>query len=292
MIATLIVGCGYLGRRVARRLVERGERVAALTRSGAKAAELAALGIEPVIGDVLDRASLAGRLPDAERVVYAVAPDAASGVPMRAVAVEGLNNTLRGLGERTGRIVYASSTGVYGGADGGWVDEETPPDPRTASGLACLGGEGELVRHTEGSGVLAFILRFAGLYGPGRIIGRAVLEKGSPIVGDPGKYLNLIHVDDAASAVLAALDRPGGGGTYVIADDRPAERREYYGRVAELCGYPAPRFTPSTTGDPRARREESNKRASNRKLREELGVALAYPDITTGLPAALAAEAG
>ena len=291
MISTLIVGCGYLGRRVARRLLDRGERVAALTRSEARAAELAALGIVPLIGDVCD--PLACKFPAAERVVYAVAPDSAAGVPMRAVAVEGLHNTLRRLGERTDRIVFASSTSVYGGSGGGWVDEETPPNPRTESGRACLDGEHELLAAEEGLDTFfSLILRFAGLYGPGRIIGRAKVERGEPIACDPGKFLNLIHVDDAASAVVAALDRADRGRTYLVADDRPVERREYYGLVAELLGLPDPRFVPPAPDSPGASREESDKRASNRRMRAELGIDLAYPDIATGLPAALTEEGG
>ncbi len=131
------------------------------------------------------------------------------------------------------------------------------------------------------------ILRLSGLYGPGRIIRREALERGEPIAADPEAYLNMIHVDDAAAAAVAALDRGESGRVYLASDDRPVTRREFYGLAAEALGAPAPRFDPPAAG---AGREGSHKRVANRRLRAELGVALAYPDVTTGLPAAIRAE--
>ncbi|MEJ7638760.1 MAG: SDR family NAD(P)-dependent oxidoreductase, partial [Singulisphaera sp.] len=99
----------------------------------------------------------------------------------------------------------------------------------------------------------------------------------------PSKYLNLIHLDDAARASVAAFDRGEGGRTYLACDDRPVERREYYDLVARCLGAPTPRFVLPAPEGLEARREETNKRVSNRRLRSELGVQLAYPDITTGV---------
>ena len=286
-MSTLIVGCGALGRRVGRLLAERGEPAFGIVRSPARGEELAALGIVPVIADVLDVDSLT-RLPAVDRVLYCVGFDRSAGVSMRTVYVEGLRNVLDRLAGRVGRWVYASSTSVHGQEDGGWIDEDSPAEPKHEAGRVCLDAE-NLIRERGGDVV---VLRFAGLYGPGRIVRKAMVERGEVLVGDPSKYLNLIHLDDAAGASLAAFDRGEGGRTYLACDDRPVERREYYDLVARCLGAPSPRFVLPTPDGNETRREETNKRVSNRRLRSELGVRLAYPDITTGVPAALLAEKG
>jgi nucleoside-diphosphate-sugar epimerase len=288
-MSTLIVGCGYLGRRVGRLLHGSGERVFGTTRTPARAAELAGWGVEPVLADVLDPDSLAA-LPEVDRVFYCVGFDRTAGLPLRTVYVDGLRHTLGRLIDRAGRLVYAGSTGVYGQDDGGWVDEDSPTEPRHESGRVGLDAEGVVREVAIGRGLPTIILRFSGLYGPERIIRRETLARGEPIVGDPSRFLNLIHIDDAAAAVVAALDRGRPGRIYLVSDDRPIERRAYYTLVAEHLGAPAPRFEPPAPDSSESRREEANKRIANRRMKEELGVALTYPDITTGVPAALAAE--
>ena len=116
-----------------------------------------------------------------------------------------------------------------------------------------------------------------------------MLERGEPIAGDPDKFLNLIHIDDAARAAVAALAAGKADPIYVIADDRPVTRREYYLRMATLLGAPEPRFEAPLPGNLEASRDETNKRIANRRMKRGLGVDLVFPDITTGLPAALAA---
>jgi nucleoside-diphosphate-sugar epimerase len=283
---TLIVGCGYLGERVARLLVDRGDRVFGTTRSLGRAIELSRLGIEAVVADVMVPDSLA-RLPEVDRVLYCVGFDRSKGVPIRAVYVDGLRHALGHLVDRAGLLVLASSTGVYGQEDGGLVDEDSPTEPRTESGRACLEAEA-VVRSYEL--LPSTILRFSGLYGPGRIMRREALLKGEPIAGDPDKYLNLIHIDDAARVAIAALDRAGSGSLFLASDDRPVTRREFYGLAAESLGAPAPRFEPPAVDSPKSGRDESNKRVSNARMRAELAVELAYPDIASGVPAALRAE--
>ncbi len=283
---TLIVGCGYLGTRVAGLLLQRGERVLGTVRTLARADLLRSQGIEPVIADVLDPDSLR-TLPPADRAFYGVGYDRASGSGLRAVTVDGLRNALGGLAGRVGRLVYASSTGVYGPGPEDRVDEDSPTLPIHDSGRATLEAE-DLLRETAAcGGVSAIILRFAGLYGPGRVLRRASLERGEPIAGDPDRPLNLIHLADAATATVAALDRGQPGRIYVVSDDRPLPRRAYYTLAAALLGAPRPSFVPPLAGSPEALREASSKRVSNRRLRIELGVKLAFPDIDTGLPDAL-----
>ncbi len=285
-ITTLIVGCGYLGQRVGRILSDRGERVYGTTRKAERTEELAASGIVAVVADVLDPDSLAA-FPEADRVLYCVGFDRSAGVPIRTVYVDGLRHALGRLIDRAGKLVYVGSTGVYGQDDGGWVDEDSPAHPRTESGRACLEAE-TVVQGYKAEGELpSAVVRFSGLYGPGRIMRRESLLRGEPIVGDPTKYLNLIHIEDAAAAAVAALDRGKAGALYLASDDRPAPRSEFYALAAESLHAPPPRFEPPAPGSPAAGREESNKRVSNRRIRVELGLTLRYPDIRSGVPAAL-----
>ena len=285
-VKTLIIGTGYLGERVARLLVARGDRVYGTTRSLGRAIELSRLGIEAVVADVMVPDSLS-RLPEVDRVLYCVGYDRSKGVPIREVYVEGLRHALGHLVDRAGRVVYAGSTGVYGQNDGEWVDEDSPAEPRSESGKACLEAE-EILRS---SALPSTILRYSGLYGPGRIMRREGLLKAEPIVGDPDKFLNLIHIDDAARAAIAALDHPEPGVLYLATDNRPAPRREFYTLAAEALEAPAPRFEVPEPGSAKAGRDESNKRASNAKIRAELGFEPLYPDVTTGVPAAIRADA-
>jgi nucleoside-diphosphate-sugar epimerase len=267
----LIIGCGYLGRRVADLWLRQGQRVVALTRG--RADEMRSLGIEPILGDVLTPPPL----PRADTVLYAVGLDRSAGRSFREVYVDGLRNVLNVLPVPK-RFIYVSSTSVYGQTDGSWVDETSPTGPTDENGKIVLDAEQLLrVRLPE-----AIVLRFAGIYGPGRMIRRTSIEKGEPIVGDFDKLINLIHVDDGARAVLAAEGHGKPGTTYLIADGNPATRREFYIRLADVIGAPTPWFVQSdeTTG-----RDGSNRRISNRKMLEELQVTLRYPSYETGLSA-------
>ena len=272
--SNLIVGCGYLGLRVARRWIAAGKPVAALTRRNG--AELAALAIEPVVGDVLDPVSLR-KLPSAATVLYAVGLDRTAGKSMREVYVSGLGNVLETL-PPCERFVYVSSTSVYGQTHGSVVDETSPTEPLEESGAIVLEAEHLLLQKKPD----AIILRFAGIYGPDRLLRRqAQLRSGGPIAVDEERWLNLIHVDDGADAILAAEARSAPGETYNIVDDEPAPRRAFYARLAELTGAPAPRFV--NQSEPRA----NNRRVSNALAKVALQWQPRHPSFREGLPAAI-----
>lgn len=267
----LILGCGYLGRVVARHWLDQGHRVAALTRS--RADELRAIGVEPILGDVTDSASL--RLPHVDTVLYGIGLDRSAGKSMRDVYVGGLINVLDKL-PTPRRFIYISSTSVYGQAHGEWVDESSATEPPEENGRIVL----ECERILRDRLPEAIILRFAGIYGPGRLIRRAsILGKGEPIATDPDGWLNLIHVEDGARAVVAASELAEPGATYNVADDQPVTRREFYSEMATLLEAPAPTF--------QAKKEPTNRRISNRRMRSELGVELRYPNFHIGLRQAI-----
>ena len=271
MARHLILGCGYLGRVVAQRWLTAGDDVVALTRS--RVGELRSLGIDPLLGDVTNPASL--KLPSADAVLYAIGLDLSAGQSMRDVYLGGLDNVLNAL-PTPRRFLYISSTSVYGQTDGEWVDENSPTEPAEENGRIVLECERLLRRRMPA----AIILRFAGIYGPGRLIKRIAVEKAEPLAIDPDKLINLIHVEDGARAVVAAGERAQPGATYNVCDNKPMQRREFYSELALLLGAPAPRFEPKA-------RERSNRRISSRRLRTDLGVDLMYPDFRAGLRQAI-----
>jgi nucleoside-diphosphate-sugar epimerase len=251
-----------------------------------RASEIAQRGIEPVIADVTETKSLDG-LPPVENVFYCVGHDRNAGVDKRTVYVDGLGNVLARIPPTVRRIVYASSTSVYGQKEGQLVDEESPAEPVEESGLICLDAEQTLRHWRRDKLISVVILRFSGLYGPGRIFRRSMLERGEPIPGDPARFLNLIHIEDAAQAAVAALKATDPDPLFLVSDDRPVKRQEYYTVVADCLNVPPPRFEPLRADAPRDSRDSSNKRICNRKMHQRLGLNLAYPDIYTGVPAAL-----
>jgi nucleoside-diphosphate-sugar epimerase len=272
-VSGLIFGCGYLGRRVAARWLAAGRRIAALTRRNADA--LRALGIEPITGDVLDPASLRN-IPATSTVLYAVGLDRAAGKSMREVYVSGLAHVLDTLPPR-GRFVYVSSTSVYAQTDGEWVDEDGATAPTEESGRVILEAE-QLLRAKRPE---AIILRFAGIYGPDRLLRKQPLLKGEPLVSDAGKWLNLVHVDDGATAILATEARGTPGETYNIADGSPVSRREFYVLLAELLHVPEAKF------DDRPEPGAPNRRIDSAKARAALGWRPAFPSYREGLPVAV-----
>jgi nucleoside-diphosphate-sugar epimerase len=272
MLDALILGCGYLGRRVAARWLAAGRTVAALTRNNADS--LAAVGIEPIVGDVGQASSLS--LPHASTVLYAVGMDRTSGKTMHDVYVNGLRHVLDTI-PAPERFIYVSSTSVYGQSDGDWIDEAAATEPSEESGKVVLAAE-RLLREKLPE---AIVLRFAGIYGPDRLLRKQALLKGEQLLGDADKWLNLVHADDGTDAVLAVEANGTPGETYHVADDSPVSRRDFYTLLATLLNAPSAVF--EQTAEPGS----SNRRVSNRKAREQLSWSPRYPSYREGLPAAV-----
>lgn len=282
----LVIGCGYLGIRVARRWLAAGDEVSALTRTAARAAELERQGLRPLVGDVVD----ARRLPQFaafDTVLFAVGFDRSDSATIDEVYAGGVRNVLATLPAEIGRLIYVSTTGVYGDARGDEVDELTPPDPQRPGGIASLAAERAIADHPLGG--RAAVLRLAGIYGPGRIPYLASLQAGEPIPAPSAGWLNLIHVDDGATAVLAAerwLEVAGRGPhTFCVSDGSPVVRGDYYAEAARLLGAVKPRFADPAPDSPALARAGADRRISNRKMLASLGVKLAYPDYRAGLAA-------
>jgi nucleoside-diphosphate-sugar epimerase len=283
----LIIGCGYLGMRVARHWRDAGYEVVALTRSTQAEGVLAATGIRPLVGDVLEPGTLSG-LPESDSVLFAIAADRQHPQSPRAVHVDGLRNVLAALPAGTRRVIYISSTGVYGQADGRWVDEDTVCRPERDGGAACLAAERLLAGLPWSQ--RSVVLRLGGLYGPGRIPRRRDLLASRPVAAPVEGYLNLIHVDDAARAVLAVAEDESAAGVFCLTDGNPVPRRDYYCHLAQLLGAPPLRFVTPPADAPATRRASSSKRVSNARFQARFALRFVYPSYREGLAQAVAAE--
>ncbi len=284
MATRLIFGCGYVGLRVARRWLARGDRVIAATRSEATAERFRAEGIEPILADVTEPETLVS-LPLADTLLCAIGYDRSAEPSIHEVYAEGLRHVLGAIPQETGRVIYISTTGVYGDASGAWVDEQTPPAPSRDGGKASLAAERILADSPWGD--RSAVLRLAGIYGPDRLPYLAKLKAGEPIEAPQSGWLNLIHVEDAATATVTAAEAADPPRVVCVSDGNPPQRGDYYAEVARLLEAPVPRFTKPAEGSPRAARAGADKRISNRRLLEELGVELAYPSHREGLAAIL-----
>lgn len=283
----LIIGCGYVGDRFAQQAFEQGWTVSALTRSTERATAWKARGMTPIVGDVLDPASLAA-LPEADLCLYAVGYDRTADVDKRDVYVTGLRNVLNQISLRVPRLIYVSSTSVYGQSQGEVVNEASPCDPQSESGSICLQAE-QVVRQfypEDDETRDATILRLSGIYGPGRLIGRREqLMNQAPLPGNPNAWLNLIHVADIIETLFRLAEKRPQSSLYLLSDNSPQPRVEFYSELARQFGTPAPVMSATES-------DALGKRCDSSKIRRELQLELQFPNTQLGIEAILAAEAG
>jgi nucleoside-diphosphate-sugar epimerase len=300
---------GALGRRLVPLLVERGHQVTAMTRTPAKAAGLRAAGAEPVVADALDREAVLGAVTAArpEVVVHEVTALAAMTsfrkfdrefALTNRLRTEGTDHLLaagRAVGAR--RFVAQSYAGWPNARTGGPVKDETDPlDPDPPRKLrAALAA----IRHLEravtgitwGEGL---VLRYGGFYGPGTSLslepGAAMVEpihrRQFPLIGDGGGVWSFVHIEDAATATVAAVER-GRAGIYQVVDDEPAPVREWLPVLAEALGAKPPRRVPRWLGRLLAGEAATVmltevRGASNAKAKRELGFQPRWPSWRLG----------
>ncbi len=249
----LIAGCGYLGSELARRLVAEGHRVWGLKRDPTGLPD----GVEPLARDLVGHQSHPA-FPAIDALVYCAAPDGSGEARYRDVYVDGLGNLLRGFGALPPRrLIFTSSTAVYGQEDGSVVDEGSATEPVDYRGRVLL--EAETVLASTRSEAVS--LRLARIYGPGRTRLLDDVRRGEARFV-PGRFLNLIHRDDAARILLHLIElHPGvAERAYVGSDREPVEQRVLLEWLAERGGCPAPRPTGAPAGG------RSNKRCSSARL--------------------------
>jgi nucleoside-diphosphate-sugar epimerase len=277
-----IVGCGYLGLRVAMLWKQQGDRVIVTTRRMQRVTELQSAGFEVICWDITRPYQL-DPLPPLDTLLMAVAFDPASGQTREAVCVDGLRHVLDAVRSLRDRLIFISTTGVYGGQDGGWVDEQSECQPDREAGRVYLSAERLIDGHRWRP--QSVVLRMAGIYGPGRIPYLALLREGKPLIVTTEGYLNLIHVDDAVR-VVAACDHCATPERFLVSDGFPVKRADYYREVARLAGTSVA-FSEAEPDSPRGQRGRSNKRVCNRKLLQVLPLELQYPTYREGLRASM-----
>jgi nucleoside-diphosphate-sugar epimerase len=283
-----IIGCGYVGKRIAALCRERGDGVSALCRKVEGCRELEALCISPVPGDLDDPGSLRS-MPTAGAVVYYCAPPPGGGITEP--RVQAFCSAIPA-GAEPARLVYLSTTGVYGDCGGAVVTEESPVHPETTRAQRRVHAEETLTAWGAERGVPVIILRVPGIYGPGRLP-IPQLQSGQPVLrSEDAPFSNRIHADDLAAVCLAAAARCGAGGLYNVGDGQESTMTDYFNAVAEAAGFPPPRQV--TLEEARQVMHplmlsyfSESRRVDVGKMQRELGVSLCYPTLEEGLRASL-----
>ena len=192
-------------------------------------------------------------------------------------------------------IGYLSTTGVYGDTGGAWVDETATPAPTGARGRRRLAAENAWLAFGARHGLAVHVFRLAGIYGPGRNALATVRRGAAKRIDKPGHVFSRIHVHDIAQVLAASIARPRAGAIYNVCDDEPARAADVVAHACALLGIAPPPLTPLEDADlsPMARSfYADNRRVSNARIKNELGVALRYPDYRAGFASLLAEEAG
>lgn len=228
---------------------------------------------------------IAAALQQADALLISIGPDEQGDPVLRRYANEiEQSKTLRWIG-------YLSTIGVYGDAQGGWVDETTLPTPSHARTIMRVKVEQEWLSLGERAHKPTQIFRLAGIYGPGRNPILNLVQRAQRII-KPGQVFNRIHVDDIAQTLLASLAKPRAGAIYNVTDNEPAPPQDVLTFAAEIMGVEPPPeipFEKAVMSEMARSFYADNKRVSNRLIREELGVTLLHPTYREGIRA-LAAQ--
>ena len=278
MKTLLSLGHGYTAAALARVLIPQGWRIIGTTRDPAHLDAIGATGVEPLLWP----ADLAPVLAHATQILASAAPGAA-GDPFLQAAGGQLAKA------RPEWVGYLSTTGVYGDHQGAWVDENTALTPSSTRGEQRVLAENQWLQ----TGLPVHIFRLAGIYGPGRGPFEKVRDGSARRLIKPGQVFSRIHVDDIAATLAASIARPAPGTAYNVCDNDPAPPQDVLSHAAALLGLPDPPEMDFATADlpPMVRSfYAESKRVSNRRIRQELGVTLRYPDYRSGLAALLAQE--
>jgi len=283
-----ILGCGYVGLELGRQLADDHE-VVGVRRSAEGVDAIESAGFEAVQADVTDPDALSS-VPAADALVFAASSGGRGADTAREVYVDGLETVIEHFGARDDtpdRLLYTSSTGVYGDHDGAFVDEETPLDPTTEKTEVLADAE-RVARETAAEyGIDGTVARYAGLYGPGRYRLERYVE--GPVTEG---YLNMIHRDDAAG-VLGFMLESTDATVLLAVDDEPVDKWSFADWLADECGVDPPQKRTraerlsAELGEAARRRIRTNKRCSNDRLRA-LGYPFRYPTFRAGYRTAIA----
>jgi nucleoside-diphosphate-sugar epimerase len=274
-------GLGYSALGTAQKLAGLGWQIAGTSRDPAKCRSMTGLGIDAQVfapGQALTRPEV---FLTADAVLTSIAPDG-SGDPVLAAYSAELRAHRAWLG-------YLSTTGVYGDAQGAWVDESAERRATSPRGRARILAEDEWM------GLGAHIFRLAGIYGPSRSQIDSLRNGTAKRLVKPGQVFSRIHVEDIAAVVCASIARPAPGRAYNVADDEPAPPQDVVAYAAGLMGIDPPpeqdfEAAASSLSEMARSFYADNKRIDNKRIKTELGVSLTYPTYREGLSACLSAS--
>ncbi|MHA1127651.1 MAG: SDR family oxidoreductase [Alphaproteobacteria bacterium] len=287
MNTILVFGYGYTARVIGQKLLSEGWRVIGTTRSADKATAMKADGIEAILWPAED---ITEALTAATHLLLSAAPSE-EGDPV----LVALEDEIR---QRAGQykwVGYLSTTAVYGDRNGGWVDETSPLTPATRRGQLRADAEQAWLDLGAEAGLPVHIFRLAGIYGPGRGPFAKVRAGTARRIIKKGQVFGRTHVEDIAQVLRASIAAPNAGAVYNVCDNDPAPPQEVIAEAATMLNLPLPEAVDFETAEmtPMARSfYAESKKVSNRRILEELGITLKYPDYRSGLKALLAAESG
>ena len=282
----LIVGCGYVGLPLGAELVKQGHEVFGLRRSRGSEVEMAAAGLKPLRADITRSEELAKLPGPFDWVVNTVSSSKGGEEEYRQVYLQGTRNLFEWLAPMPLRkFVYTSSTSVYGQTDGSVVKETSSTEPSSATSCLLVETEKLLLDAAVTKKFPAVILRVAGIYGPERgHLFQQYLRNEARIAGKGERIVNMIHRDDLANIIIAALKNGRAGEVYNAVDDEPVAQIHFFRWLSETLGKWMPPFA-SEEENAQRKRGLTNKKVSNRRLKMELGVALKYPTFRQGYTA-------
>jgi nucleoside-diphosphate-sugar epimerase len=284
--ALFCFGLGYTAGFLARALAVEGWCIGGTSRDAAACARLAGEGFDMhLFSPNHPLAAPAVTLGDATTHLLSSVPPDAAGDPV--LAAHGTDiAALR----RLEWVGYLSTTGVYGDRGGGWVDENATLTPSGERGRRRVAAEAQWLDLQRRHGLPVHVFRLAGIYGPGRSALDTVREGWARRIDKPGQVFSRIHVADIVATLRASMARPSPGAAYNVCDDDPAPPEAVIAYACALLGVAPPPLVPFDAAEltPMARSfYDDNKRVSNRRLKEELGVRLGYPSYKDGLKALL-----
>ena len=275
---TLIIGCGYVGEALGQRLIALGHTVTGVRRESADNDRLAKLGIRPLNLDITQSDSLDALAEPFDHIVVAVSSSRGGREAHQRVFGAGIVNVCAWLKTHTARsVVFISSTSVYRQTEGEWVDEKSHTAMDTATSKTLRNAEDQIASVVSP----VTILRSSGIYGPGRgYLFQQFMNGAATIEGTGERFLNMVHRDDLAKAIIRSFD--GNGGTFNITDDEPVSQLNFFEWLSERTNRPLPPFAPEP--DPSTRKRGiTNKRVSNKRFKEALGFEYTHPTFREGL---------
>ena len=236
----VLIGTGYLGRRLGVRLLAAGYAVRGLTRSPDHARELAALAVAPLLADVTRPETLPPGLEGATHVFHLLGAMRGDEAALRLLHVEGTGHVLAPLPPSLLRYLYVSSTAVYGQTQGEWVDETAICEPTSLIGRLRCETEALILKAHRERGVPAVILRAGSIYRPGSPVNAQIREGRYRVSTDPAKWMNHIYIEDFLDGLVVAAERGQPGEVYNLVDDEPHPAGAYFAALAEAMGVPPP----------------------------------------------------